>query len=315
MNVQLPVGPGRDPSKRHLDARHVPVVGVVDLDRDWTNRRVGPPDQPDQQSGLIEYGLQALDAGAISTAQFLDLNAKIGGFDSDGNVVRTRSVANAAAARAAYRTGRLTSASAGLAHVPIIDYRNYLDDAKDGDVHVRYHSFSFRERLVRANGHADNHVMIVEDNRYRGNSSSPVYQEALQQMDRWLTTMAADTSSDPAIVKIRRAKPADLVDACWTRDASPQKIAEKQTRDMTSRCAQLYPTASYPREVAGAPIPSDIIKCRPKPVDAKDYKVAFTAEEMAQLRTIFAGGVCDWSKPGVDQEKLGGTWQRFPSGT
>jgi len=259
----------------------------------------------------IQYGLQALNAGTISKEQFLDLNARIGGFDNDGNVVATRSVADPAAMRAAYRTGRLTNGGGGLASVPIIDYRNYLDDAKDGDVHVRFHSFSLRERLTKANGQADNHVILVEDNRYRGNSSSPVYQEALAQMERWLTAISEDTSTDPAIVKIRRAKPVDLVDACWTRDEAPRKIAEKQTRAPSSQCEQLYPSASYPREVAGGPIANDVIKCQLRPIDAADYKVTFTGEEIARLKRLFPGGVCDWSKPGIDQQKLGGTWLKF----
>ena len=263
----------------------------------------------------IQYGLQALNAGAISKEQFLDLNARIGGFDNDGNVVSARSVADPAARLAAYRTGRLTNGGGGLASVPIIDYRNYLDDARDGDVHVRFHSFSLRERLTKANGQADNHVILVEDNRYRGNSSSPVYQEALAQMERWLTALSEDTSTDPAIVKIRRAKPVDLVDACWTRDEAPRKIAEKQTRAPSSQCEQLYPSASYPREVAGGPIANDVITCQLRPIDPADYKVTFTGEEMTRLKRLFPGGVCDWSKPGIDQQELGGTWLKFGTGT
>jgi hypothetical protein len=259
----------------------------------------------------VQYGLAALNAGTINAQQFLDLNERIGGFDNDGNVVAGRTVANLEAVRAAYRTGRLTNTGAGLAATPIIDYRNYLDDAAMGDVHVRYHSFSLRQRLVKANGHADNHVMLIEDNRYRGNSTSPIYQDALRQMDLWLTALTADTTADPAIVKIRRAKPADLVDACWTRDPASQKVVERQTRNPGSRCEQLYPSASYPREVAGAPLAADVVKCHLKPLDPADYRAAFTPEEMARLRTIFPGGVCDWSKPGVAQQPLAGTWLRY----
>ena len=54
--------------------------------------------------------------------------------------------------RAAYPTGRLTNGGVGLARIPIIDYRAYNDDAPGGDIHVRYHSFSMRERLRKANG-------------------------------------------------------------------------------------------------------------------------------------------------------------------
>ena len=264
----------------------------------------------------VQYGLQALHAGAITTAQFLDLNARVGGFDQDGNLAGTRSVADVLAMRAAYRTGRLTSGGGGLASVPIIDYRNYLDDAPKGDVHVRFHSFSLRERLVKANGHADNHAILVEDNRHRGNSSSPVYREALAQMDRWLTQVADDASADPLAVKVRRARPADVVDACWTRETTPVKIAEHQTRDASSRCEQIYPSASFPREVAGGPVANDVIKCQLKPIDPAEYAVAFTADEMTRLRAIFPDGVCDWSKPGVEQQRLSGTWLRFgTSGT
>ena len=259
----------------------------------------------------IQYGLLALNAGTISKEQFLDLNERIGGFDNDGNVVGSRSQADLVAVRASYRSGRLTSGGGGLAYTPIIDYRNYLDDAPNGNVHMRYHSFSLRERLIKANGSADNHVILVEDNRHRGRSSSPVNQDALAQMDRWLTVLADDTSSDPAIEKIRRAKPADLVDACWTRGEVPQKVAEPQTRDASSRCEQLYPSASFPREVAGGSIAGDAIKCQLKPIDAADYTVAFTPDEMSRLQGIFAGGVCDWSKPGVEQQEMTGTWQRF----
>jgi len=259
----------------------------------------------------IQYGLTALNDGVISKEQFLDLNERIGGFDQDGNTSSARTVADPAGMRAAYETGRLTNGGGGLATAPVIDYRGYADDRPNGDVHVRYHSFSMRERLIKANGHADNHLMLVEDARYGlFSTSSPVVQEALAQMDRWLTVLMEDASDSPQIEKVRRARPADLVDACWTRDETPQKIAEQQTRG-SSRCAELYPSASFPREVAGAGIASDIIKCQLKEIAPADYRVEFTAEEMARLRKIFATGVCDWSKPGVEQRGLRGTWLTF----
>lgn len=263
----------------------------------------------------IQYGLAALNARVISVAQFLDLNEKIGGFDGDGNVVGTRTAADPVALRNAYRSGRFLHGGSGLAQVPIIDYRNYLDDDPEGNVHVRFQSFSLRERLRAANGHADNYVMLVEDDRHRGTLASPVYQEALAQMDRWLTGITSDTSPDPAILKIRRHKPADLTDACWSRDAAPVKIAEPQTRAPSSRCEALYPSASFPREVAGASIANDVMKCRLRPIRPADYGLPFSAAEMARLRAIFPAGVCDWSRPGVEQQKPASTWQRFGSGT
>ena len=102
----------------------------------------------------IQYGLKLVNDGTISVEQFLDLNEKIGGFDRDATIVSSRTVADPLAMRAAYRTGRLTNGGGGLAQIPIIDYRGYNDDAANGDIHVRYHSFSMRERLEKANGHS-----------------------------------------------------------------------------------------------------------------------------------------------------------------
>ena len=259
----------------------------------------------------VQYGLGALNDGDITTEQFLDLNRRIGGFDQDGNFSAERSVADPEAVRAAYETGRLANGGAGLAGTPIIDYRAYSDDREGGDVHVRYHSFSMRERLRRANGRADNHVMLVEDARHGLYSSrSPVLQGALAQMDAWLANLTADGSGERDISGVVGAKPADLVDACWTRDEDPERIVEEQVRGR-GRCEELYPSSPGPREVAGAPLASDVIKCSLRPIDMTDYEATFTDEQEAVLRQIFPGGVCDWTEPGVGQTDLAGTWQSF----
>ncbi len=102
-----------------------------------------------------------MNAGTITVDQFLDVNERVGGWDADGNRQPARTVADPLALRAAYQRGRLTNGGGGLKTTPVIDYRDYGDDAANGDVHTRYHSFSMRERLVKANGHADNFVMLV----------------------------------------------------------------------------------------------------------------------------------------------------------
>lgn len=198
-----------------------------------------------------------------------------------------------------------------LAVTPIIEYRAYADDDPAGNPHLRYYSFATRARLLKTNGYFDNQILLVEDRR-NGlfSTKSRVLQEALSQMDRWLNNLTEDTSKDPQIAKVRRAKPADLVDACWTRDAEPQKIVETQVYG-SGRCEKLYPAASFPRGIAGSPIAGDVIKCRLKPIDPTDYKVKFNGEETARLKKIFAGGVCDWSKPGVEEQGLAGTWLTY----
>jgi hypothetical protein len=259
----------------------------------------------------IQYGLAALNVGKITAEQFLDINEKIGGLDTDGNMVAERMVADPIAVRAAYRTGRLNQAQGGTGTVPIIDYRTYYDDLPGGDVHMRFQQFTTDARLLKATGTTDNRVMLTQDRRYGAfDTKSPELRQAIAQMDQWLTALSKDASNDPAIVKIRRAKPAGLVDACWTKDETPQKIVEKQ-QYLAGRCNDIYPSHAFPRAVAGAPITNDIIKCQLRSITASDYKVAFTADEMTRLKKIFAGGVCDWSKPGVDQQPLAGTWQSF----
>jgi hypothetical protein len=259
----------------------------------------------------MQYGLEALNAGTITKEQFLDLNEKIGSFDIDGNVVPLRMAADLEATRAAYRTGRMANGGGGLKATPIIDYRTYYDDLPGGDVHLRFHSFSTRARLEKANGYSDNMVMLLEDRRHGDfDTTSPVLRDALAHMDQWLTAVSHDTSAEAPIVKLRRAKPADLVDACWTKDAEPQKVVER-LEYRAGRCHDLYPAYSFPRGVAGAPVSNDIVKCQLKPVSAPDYRIAFTPEEMARLRRIFSAGVCDWSRPGIEQQPLAGTWLVF----
>jgi len=262
----------------------------------------------------IQYGLGALNAGAITKEQFLDLNAKIGGYDNDGRIVPTRTATDLTAVRTAYRMGRMTWGGGGLATTPILDYRAYLDDVQGGNIHLRYHSFSMRERLQKANGYTDNQVMLTDDRRWGDSLKAPVLRQGLAHMDQWLTKIADDTSKDSRLVKLRRAKPADFVDACWTRDEHPQRIVERQMPN-SGKCNELYPANSFPRGVAGSPLAADIIKCQLKSIAAADYKVTFTADELARLKQMFPTGVCDWSKPGIEQQPMTGTWQALPAAT
>jgi hypothetical protein len=151
-----------------------------------------------------------------------------------------------------------------------------------------------RARLQKANGTARNQVMLVEDQRYGLYSTdSPLLQRAILALDRWITT---------------GEKPQE---GCMTRDEHPTFIAERQTRDPSTRCEQLYPSASFPREMAGEDVAADVVKCQLKPVDPRDYRVPLSADALAALRAIFPDGVCDWSRPGVDQQPPDGTWLSF----
>jgi hypothetical protein len=63
--------------------------------------------------------------------------------------------------------------------------------------------------------------------------------------------------------------------------------------------------------VAGGPLTNDVLKCQLKPLDPADYEVEFSEAEWDRLRSTFASGVCDWSKPGVGQTVAPRTWLSF----
>ena len=133
-------------------------------------------------------------------------------------------------------------------------------------------------------------------------------------MNQWLENLAADKSHKSYPAKVIAARPTSANDACW--DTSGSRIDEPATLAATLAgigvCSQLYPLlAADPRLVAGAPRSEDILKCQLKPVAAGEYNVAFTATELARLNAIFPDGVCDWSKPGVNQSASDGPWIIF----
>ncbi len=251
----------------------------------------------------VQYGLAALNAGKINVEQFLDLNQNVGGYDADGNLVATRAAADPLALRAAYRTGRITNGGGGLASVPILDVRAYRDQTPNGDFHLKFHSFSLRARLQRANGSTANEVMLTTA---IGNTGISEY--ALAKMDEWVTKLEADPSSAKPIEKIARAKPADLVNGCYAPDG--KRIIETPSFS-GGQCNELYPAFPSPRMVAGGPASNDVLKCQLKPLDLKDYQVPLTDAQKARLAAIFPAGVCNFSVKGVEQQPLAGSWLTF----
>ena len=255
----------------------------------------------------VQYGLNALNAGKISVAQFIDLNRLIGGYDNDGVFQAGRTVGDVVAIETAYRTGQVTYGGNGMRSTPIIDYRGYNDIP--ADVHQSFHSWSMRARLDRVNGGHPNHVQLVDAPRGRGAGAAPVLVNTVPQMDHWLTNLAATGPlGTPTLEQVGRAKPADLVDACFTVDGV--KIAEPQVYRGDTRCNNMYRPSSTPRMEAGGPLSNDILKCQVKPLSPAAYSVTFTAEEWGQLKGIFPSGVCDWTKPGMGQVPSQ-TWSRF----
>jgi hypothetical protein len=259
----------------------------------------------------VQYGLAAFNAGAITAEQFLELNQRIGGYDGDGNIVEARSVADPAALRLAYETGRVNSAGGSLAAIPIIDSRPYLDPT--GDIHDSFRSFATRARLVAANGRADNHVILrMPNGRGAGPAPAPgavAQVNTIRMMDAWLDAIMHDRSTDSPAAKVARNRPGDVSDACFSEQG--EKIVEPASYTGTNRCNQIYPPHADPRIAAGGPLTDDILKCQLKPVDPKEYERPFSSAETVRLKAIFPKGVCDYSRPGVEQRRVSGTWKQY----
>jgi hypothetical protein len=254
----------------------------------------------------VQYGLKAFNAGEISAEQFLDLNERVGGYDVDGNMVVTRTLGDRDGLRIAYETGRLDSGDGGLGSVPIIDYRAYRDLVADPHDSVR--SRIMRARLVATNGNAANQIILVGP--YDGTPSgaaifASLQADVLRLMDQWLANIANDNvPAENQAAKVVRDKPAELVDACY--DTAGNKVTDVGT------CESLYPVHANPRLVAGQPLAQDILKCHLKAVDPADYATSLTGAQLARLKTIFRDGVCDYSRPGVEQHGLTDTWLGYP---
>ena len=254
--------------------------------------------RPTDNVGL-QYGLAALNSGAISVDEFLDVNEKVGGTDIDGKVVPQRTEGDPIALRGMYESGLKASYNAALANVPILMSRIYTDHR--GDIHDRQRDFVVRARLQKASGRVDNTVIWIA-------STADPLAANLDTMTRWLDAIVAD----PAPLtpdKVVKHKPAEAVDTCW--DRSGAKIVEPARFDAQNQCNALYPIHSEPRLVAGAPLANDVMKCQLKPIDFADYKVAFSDAQKTKMRAVFPAGVCDFSKPGVAQVPIKGTYRKY----
>ena len=243
----------------------------------------------------VQYGLGALRSGQITASQFVDLNAKIGGSDIDLNPTPSRLVADGQALANAYRTG-LINVTNNLNRTAIIDCRG----PDPGAAHDSYRAFAVRARLDREHGTHANQLIwegaapIIGDNQCNWTS--------FIAMDRWLTAIEKDHGRRQLAEKILRDKPSDLSDRCY--DGKGVKLSD-------GLCpGAVVPVYGTPRMVAGDPITTDANKCQLKPLSRSDYPVSFTASQWAQLQSAFPNGVCDFSKPGVDQQPTI-AWQTY----
>ena len=137
--------------------------------------------------------------------------------------------------------------------------------------------------------------------------------EGLQAIDGWLSAVDADRRTVSLQQKIADDRPASVHDQCSNVSGLEQvslpgvgpvcELPAAQTRFAT------------PRMASGEGITTDQEKCQLRPLRQSDfYPVTFTADEWAQLEKALPSGVCDYSKPGVDQQPTI-PWQTYQDAT
>jgi Tannase-like family of unknown function (DUF6351) len=237
----------------------------------------------------VQYGLTALSKGEITPASFVDLNAKIGGLNIDTNPVSARDNSGGSPALArAYRSGMINETN-NMNTVAIIDCRG----PNPGVFHDAYRAFAVRARLDREHGtHAnqliwEGPVPLTADTKCELNS--------FIAMDHWLTAVERDHGHSSLPQKIIHDKPSSLTDECWS--GGGKMLSHKLCP------SSVVNVAGTPRTVAGDPLTTDANKCQLKPLSRSDYHgVTFTQAEWKELQKTFPKGVCDYSKPGVEQQ-------------
>lgn len=253
---------------------------------------VGYAKRPFDNTGL-QYGLVALNAGLISPALFIALNAEVGCYDINQTWVPARCIADPGGVRIAHASGRVTHGRQ-MASVAMIDLR----DSNIREEHYTFRTYVTRARLETANGTAANQAIWRTTT-----GSSPDAILAFDTMNRWLTDVEADGSPNALARKILDHRPPLAVDTCF----------DGRTPVAAARCDAVYRTFTDTRVAAGEPASSDVMKCQRAPLRRADYRVTFTDAEWAGLARVFPDGVCDFSKPGVDQV-VPEPWQTFADG-
>jgi uncharacterized tannase-like protein DUF6351 len=242
----------------------------------------------------VQFGLKALEKGQITTAQFVDLNAKVGGVDIDINPIPERLPATQPALDRAYKSGAINQGN-NLDQVAIIDLRG----PDPGAFHDAYRSWAIRARLEREQGHFDNHVIWFGHVPLMGDPSYA--SDGMIAMDRWLAAVEADSSDKPLAQKIVDDRPEDIQDKCSQIPGVEQVDVPGIGR--VCELEQVQTRYGTPATVAGESVATDTNQCRLKPLRRADYyPIEFTDDQWAQLEVAFPTGVCDWSVPGVSQQ-------------
>lgn len=266
----------------------------------------------------VQYGLNALNAGALTVDQFLDLNASIGGFDVDGGFSPVRTVSSPETIATAYAGGRVAVGSGDLRVVPIIDVDTFTD--LGGDIHDRFRAFALRDRLRLPDGRpAPNHLIWTRqptDGPLPATGAVPVGADVMTQavvaLDSWLKAIEADEEGGNRAEIVARSRPEQVTDECL--DPAGRPVRGPEVYEAGGGCVAPFPISGDPRTAAGERRADDVLKCRLTPVDPAAFGPTLTTEQTARLRRTFPLGVCDWTARGSGQLDPSDTWQSYADG-
>ncbi len=276
----------------------------------------------------VQYGLSGLLAGLganagdptrppLSVAQFVALNANVGGYDIDFERTEARTQGDPVAQERVYRSGAVNT-GAHLDSVAIID----LGGPEPGAFHDVYRKFAMRDRLVREHGTSANQVFWQGQTPLLGD---PSFKDAsISAMDTWLAAVEADRGATTLAKKVLAAREKAGVTERCAAPGGATDLPLEQCRNAVG--ATLF---SSPRIEAGggdtAPVngvgtktvgfTDDRLDCQTMPLETfvyagKKASEVFSAEQLATLRKTFPTGVCDYSKPGKGFQPAV-TWLRY----
>lgn len=272
----------------------------------------------------VQYGLNAFKSGAITAEEFVTLNEIVGGTDRDSTPRAARTVADTPALAVSYRAGIVMDARQ-YQKTAVIDLRGWDDSAlqtppglaspPSTPIHFTWRSFNVRDRLARDAGATESHA-LWRFGRFGLTPTAAVQNDAFASMDQWLTALKANTSTTQSVAdKVRAARPASAADFCYLSSDANQST--KVTNAATCDADPFLKPSASPRQVAGGARTEDALKCQLKPIAVADYAPAtLTPVQQTRLAAVFPGGVCDWSKPGVEQQPSAGplTFAAGPGG-
>ncbi|HET8590535.1 MAG TPA: DUF6351 family protein, partial [Nakamurella sp.] len=242
----------------------------------------------------VQYGLRALQRGQITVAEFLNLNAHIGGWKPRQDMVEPgwpyqgdptpdnidpwssrngtaaehlapgdvapRSTGSLAAMQNAYRAGLVFHGDIDL---PIIIIEPYLEP--ELNEHASREPFAVRERLIAARGNADNLAIWMLGSDSEEQETTAVLR-ALDLQTQWLDT---------------HRRPAAVQDACFDdsggliaegRDVFDGEISADGSQVLADTanggpCTQAYPIYGDARTEAGEHVADSVFACQLQPVD------------------------------------------------